>query len=491
MNTLPGILPPTAWLHFLKRLFLFVLLLLVVPVIGLLASIPISMFERPGDLPAVESFRSLVIDEVHLVDVRSGRIVENQQVHIRDGLIVSIAAAGEPVEEAARRIDAGGAYLTPGLFDMHVHVHDRKYLVMNLAYGVTSVRNMRGLPMHLRWKRELAEGRWLGSNLFTSSPVLDGEKHAHALQQVVTSPDKARELVNDYAEAGFDSIKAYGYLDPEIYEAIVDESRQLGIPVVKHGPNPVEGLDVESLRGLQSLEHVEDIFQGPLDFNFDPGDLSAYIAELKQLEPVVTPTLATFYHLVELSARKEAFIDELPMNTLNPLYKMMLGEYSVKRWLAADAGQIEWNQQVAAYLLEIVKALDEQGITLLVGSDAGTMYMPPGSSTHDEIELMIRAGLTTHTVLAGATIHAAETLGVADRYGSIEVGKVADLVLSTGNPLDDLQILREPRGVVKAGQWISEEQLEALRESGRRPSSFYSSLGRLLQDLLWRAMKRP
>ena len=465
------------------------LLLLVVGVLGLLASIPLSIFERPGDLPAVEPAQSVVLDGVHLVDARSGRVDENRQVRIRNGRIVGVGPAGDPVQKSVRRIDAGGAYLTPGLFDMHVHIHDRKYLVMNLAYGVTSVRSLRGLPMHLRWKRELEEGKWLGSTLYTSSPVLDGEEHAHALQQVVTSPEKARQLVQAYEEAGYDSIKAYGYLDADVYEAIVDEARQLGIPVAKHGPNPVEGLDVESLRGLESLEHVEDIFQGPLNFSFEPAVLSAYIAELKQLDPVVTPTLATFYHLVQLSARKEAFIDELPMDTLNPLYKKMLGEFSVNRWLAADAGQIEWNQQVAAYLLEIVKALDEQGIKLLVGSDAGTMYMPPGSSTHDEMALMIQAGLTTRTVLAAATINAAETLGVADRYGSIEVGKVADLVLTDGNPLDDLETLRRPLGVVKAGQWVSEEQLEALRESGKHPSSFYISLGRLLEDLLRRALQ--
>ena len=124
-----------------------------------------------------------------------------------------------------------------------------------------------------------------------------------------------------------------------------------------------------------------------------------------------------------------------------------------------------------------------------MGSDAGTLYLPPGISTHDEMALMIRAGLTPRTILAAATINAVETLGVADRYGSIEVGKVADLVLTGSNPLDDLRTLRHPLGVVKAGQWVSEEQLESLRESGKHPSNFYISLGRLLEDLLRRALQ--
>ena len=453
----------------------------------LLLSIPISIFEIPGDLLKVDNSPSLALDNVNIVDVKTGEVLENRQILIADGLIASIQSAGTRSGPEFERIDLEGAYIVPGLCDMHVHIHDRKYLALNLAYGVTSVRNMRGLPMHLRWKTELEQGRWLGSNLYTSSPVLDGEKYAHALQQVVTSPVEARRLVKKYRDAGYDLIKAYGYLDKAVFEAIVDEARVWAIPVAKHGPNPVPGATLESNRGLQSLEHVEDIFQGPLNYEFDRELLVGWITDLKAIDPVVTPTLATFDHLTLLSEQKDTFIADLPLETLNPLYRTINREFEVSRWLAAGDEQIQWNKAETAHLLEIVRELDMQGIKLLVGSDAGTLYMPPGTSTHREMALMTQAGLAPVTVLQAATINAAETLGKGSEYGSVEVGKIADLVVVAENPLDDLTALRQPEAVIKAGQWISATDLATLRESGKNPSNFYISLGRLLEDLLVRA----
>lgn len=454
----------------------------------ILLSIPLSIVEMPDDLLTVDNSRPLVVDNVNVVDVETGQILEGRQIRISSGVIESIQTAGTSSGPELERIDLDGAYLVPGLFDMHVHVHDRKYLGLYLANGVTSVRNMRGLPMHLRWKAELKEGRWLGSNLYTSSPVLDGEKYAHALQQVVTSPTEARRLVRQYQDAGYDLIKAYGYLDAAVFEAIVDEANALGMPVAKHGPNPVSGATIGSNRDLQSLEHVEDIFQGPLNFEFDRDQLVLWIEELKAIDPVVTPTLATFDHLTLLSEQKEAFIDGLPLDTLNPLYSVINREFAVSRWLAASEEQIQWNIAEEAYLLEIVRELDNQDVKLLVGSDAGTLYMPPGLSTHREMALMVKAGLSPATVIQAATINAARALGVDSQYGSVEVGKVADLVVVVENPMQDLQTLAQPTAVIKAGQWISATDLAALRESGRNPSNFYISLGRLLEDLLGRAI---
>ncbi|MDG1890733.1 MAG: amidohydrolase family protein [Verrucomicrobiota bacterium] len=200
----------------------------------------------------------------------------------------------------------------------------------------------------------------------------------------------------------------------------------------------------------------------------------------KELDPVVTPTLGTFHHLTQLSLHKQAFVDHLPMQTLNPLYRRINKAFEVKRWIHATEEQSDWNQKEEAFLMHIVKVLDDEGVRLLVGSDAGTLYMPPGTSTHREMQLMVEAGLSEATVLKAATFNAAHTLGIQDQFGTIELGEMADLVLVRANPLE------HPLTVIKSGQWISRKDLQSLRQSGDKPPNLYVSVGRLLEDLLTR-----
>lgn len=458
----------------------------LVLMLAVLASVPMAQWYVPDDLLPVSDQRSLIIEHVNVVDVAAGRILSDQQVLIRDGIIESIAPATFYSDATLNSLDANGAYLLPGLVDMHVHLHDRKYLAMYLAHGVTTVRNMRGYPMHLRWRKELLDGDWLGSNLITASPVLDGEKYAHLLQQVVEGPDHARQLVRQYHRDGYDLIKAYGYLPADAFMAIKDEAKKLNMPVAKHGPNAVEGAPLQSNAELQSLEHVEDIFQGPLQHDCDTEKLRTWLQEFAALKPVVTPTLATFNHLTRLSDEKQAFIDQLPMETLSPFYRWLFGQYTVQRWLDADPKQAEWNRKEEYCLYHITRALHEQQITLLVGSDGGTMYMPPGSSTLTEIALLSQAGIPTDDVLRAATINAAMALGIDAQYGSIAVGKTADLLLVADNPLTTIATLETPLAVVKNGQWLDEKTLAALRESGKHPNGFFLGMGLFLDDQIAR-----
>ena len=253
-----------AIVRYLRRLLIFIGIALVSGLLIFGLSVPVSLYERPDDLLDVDNRIPIALDNASIVDVINGRILGNQQILIRDGKIEAIRQAGNrtALKPEFSLIDLEGAFVSPGLFDMHVHIHDRKYLGLYLAYGVTTVRNLRGLPMHLRWKQELASGEWLGSNLITSSPVLDGEKYSHLLQEVVTLPEAARELVRKYKADGYDLIKAYGYLDADVYEAIVDEASGLDFPVAKHGTAPVEGLDYSSIGNLQSLEHRPSVNNG-------------------------------------------------------------------------------------------------------------------------------------------------------------------------------------------------------------------------------------
>jgi imidazolonepropionase-like amidohydrolase len=474
----------------LKYLVLTLLLLILI----VTASIPIARWIKPNDLMPVKTADTLVIDNVHVIHVEQGLktqelISYNQQLVIQNGKFVAINPAGTVAPITNKWVDAKGAFAVPGLFDMHVHIYERKYLALNLAYGVTSVRAMNGQPENLRWKRELQQKEWLGSNLYLSSPIIDGE-HTNALSVSVTTPEQARQQVRLAKQDGYDLVKAYGYLSAPVYQALVQEARKQGIPVAKHGPHPVKGSNWALLKQHQSLEHVEDIFQGPLNYQFDYQRLELVSQKIKQLGVPVVPTLETFDHLTQLSQFKQSFVETIDLEMINPLYFDIMSHYTVSRWLAADQKRTNYLIKENQFLKDIVKSLHQHQVTLLVGSDAGTNYTISGVSTHNEMRLLNEAGLSNLDILRAATINAAQTLEIESRSGSIKVGKTADLVIVKENPLADIGHLKSPYAVVKSGQWLTELQLEQLKQSAKNTQSYYWSVIKLLESQISRQFGR-
>jgi imidazolonepropionase-like amidohydrolase len=447
----------------------------------------------PTGLPTVDNATALAIDNVSVVDVRTLSIQSDRQLRVREGRIEAILPAGTPIPETYQRVEGNHHYVVPGLVDMHTHIYDRKDLVITLAYGVTTVRNLRGMPMHLRWRQELADQQWLGARMLTSSPVFDRPELAHALQQAVHSPEHARDLVRHFKTAGYDSLKLYNDLEPAVFDAILDEASKHAIPVVKHGPyaavaTTLPELALEQLTGVQSVEHVEDIFQTVLNFDYDADKLDAYLQQLANTDVYLTPTLATFDHLTQLSVHKEAFVNQLPLDQLNPFFRALNEHFVIERWLTASQKLADWNLRERDLLLKITKRAAELQVKLLVGSDQGTMYMPAGSSTHQEMALMQEAGIDAGQVLQAATINAATALQLSDEFGTVEVGKQADLVLVENNPLLDIAHLRQPTAVVKSGQWLSDDQLLDMIQHSPPPQHWFPSFGRFLEDQLSRAL---
>lgn len=470
----------------IKTLF-YILSILLLTLVAVITISFISLdYRKPEGLLPVNNNGTLVINNVNIVLVKKKRLLNNRQLVIHNGRITAINKNNSPVKSNIRVVDGNNAYVTPGLFDMHVHLHDRKYLTLNLAYGVTSVRNLNGKKMHLRWREELNNEEWLGSNLYISSPILAG-KGTHVLNQEILSPQEARAEVHKAKASGYDLIKVYGYLEPSLFEAIIDEARKIDMAVAKHGPHPPKGSDWSYLKGLQSIEHVEDIFQGPLNYQFDKGMAQNITLKIKKLNVSVVPTLATFNHLTQLSNSKNTYIDSLALDYINPLYFDIESKFTVARWLKDNKQQSAYHLKKQKFLFEIVKILHQHKVKLLVGSDAGTMYSLPGVSTHNEMQLLKKSGLSNYEVLKAATINAAETLAIEHDYGSVAVGKIADLVLVTQNPLDDISVLKSPYAVVKKGQWLDKVQLEKLRIEAKNTESYYWSVISLLEDLFVRA----
>lgn len=472
-------------LKLLKKLLKSLALLLLVVLLVMLAAVPLARMESPDDLPVVDNGQALAIDNLNLVTMRGGEMLREKQLLIRNGLIEDIRPAGSPVSDEYRVIDAEGAWAMPGLFDMHVHAMDRKYLVISLAQGVTSVRNMGGYPMHLRWKRELANREWLGSNLFSASPTMNGKRNANPLgHKVFTDPDKARAKVREYQAEGWDFLKLYARLETPVYEAIIDEAAKLDFPAAGHVPYPVVEHDYTLARHMVTLEHTEDIFQGPLDYQYDDAAVQAVAAQLADLGATVTPTLMIFDHLTRIARQKHRYVNGLGLDYLNPLMKFYEDRDSGARWLGASEKLTENLEKRNRYFGYITRVLHENGVNLVLGSDSGVIYAVPGWSTHEEIALLQTAGIPNQVILEMGTIRAARVLGVDDRLGTIETGKAADLLLAPRNPLNDATNLRIPLAVVKDGQWLGTEELRALRASARNPSSFYRTMGRILEFVI-------
>lgn len=419
---------------------------------------------------------SLYIDNLHIVDINTGQILKDRQLQIRNDKIAAIRPAHTPITDKNYiQQDGHGRYVTPGLIDMHVHAYDPAAFTIALSHGVTHLRLMSGRKEHLQWRKELEEGSRIGSTITVSSPIISGFKNAH-MHYSAQTPDEATKAVVKAKQQGYDLIKAYGNLTAPVLKALLRKANEYKIPVAKHGPHPVLDTEWNELAELQSLEHVEDIFQGPLNYQQDQQKLDETIVRLKALNTPITPTLNIFWQLTGISAQKQKYIDALPKDYISPIIALETTHNQVKRWLNSPVEMVEHNQKTLSFLQEITRQLYQAELVLLIGSDSGMLLSPHGLATHKEMELMQQAGLPTIAVLRAATINAAKALGKESQLGKIAVGYNADLVLSEQNPLENLNTLQQPDAVIKHGRLFSKAELEQLRRKAIDERSFWQEM---------------
>ncbi len=457
-------------------------ILISVPVVLAICGLSAHYFDPlpQAALPAAEDF---ALDHVNLVPISEAGILADRQLLIRQGRIAAINEADTPVPPGLAVIDAAGAYVTPGFFDMHVHLDDPGQLQQALSYGVTSLRNMDGLPMHLRWKQQLQQGGWPGSRLYVASPAMKSGMFGSVLDAVVASPAHATALVDLYAQRGYDLVKVYSGLSVAEFNAIDAAAKQHGIAVAGHIPHAVVKNDYSRAAAMASLEHVEEIFQGPLNYHYDEAVLSDALATLVSARARLCPTLVVFEQLVLLAEGKQAYVASLDTSSKTPFGLMLSMNTDVNHWMNAE---VELTRNVRAefsQLQTILQQVEAAGVPLVTGTDAGILLLPIGPSLSREFALMSDSGISAQSILRAATLNAAESLRVAQDYGSIEIGKVADLVLLSGNPLVDISVTAEPQAVVKDGVFLGHNVLQRLRTDARQVAGWWISTGRYLEAL--------
>lgn len=202
--------------------------------------------------------RSFAFVAVNVVPMDHERILENQTVITQGERIVAIGPSDIlQVPPQAESIDGRGKYLIPGFADMHVHLQEEEELVLCIANGVTTIRQMWGEdPWHLDWRKKIAEGELLGPRIYTAGPVIDGSPPKSSRYVIVDNPEEAESVVARHKELGFDFIKILSHLSPQAYEAILSAAKAHDIPVIGHVPYQVD-LERALTSGLYSIEHLE------------------------------------------------------------------------------------------------------------------------------------------------------------------------------------------------------------------------------------------
>ncbi|MFQ5733855.1 MAG: amidohydrolase family protein [Planctomycetaceae bacterium] len=418
------------------------------------------------------------IIDVNVVPMDRDGILEHRTVIVRGVRIAKIEPAEHiEVPAEATRIDGRRKYLMPGLADMHVHPADTDELILFVANGVTTIRNMWGFPeKHLVWREQVEKGEIVGPTLYTSGPFLDGDPPMVPGGDVVDTPDAATQAVAKHKDAGYDFIKVLSNLRSDVYDAIVAASTAHRIRVVGHVPFSVD-LDHALFSGISSIEHltgygfalqredspvVDRSKKGALHRawkHFDESKLREVVEKTRQAGVWNCPTL-------------EAWRAYLPEN-MELLKERELLKYvspSMWEWWQADLNRPEYEEVVALVRLsmdarrKVVNALNSGGARILLGTDAGSSGVLPGFSAHRELQMLVEAGLTPFEAIRAATVNAAEFLESGDEFGTVAVGQRADLLLIDGDPLSSVANTTRIAGVMLRGKWLPKAELSKLLE---------------------------
>ena len=411
------------------------------------------------------------------------RLLEHQTVLVQEGRIAECGAAADvliPID--ATRIDGRGRYLMPGLVDMHVHYNtspptmDPSFGVLFLANGVTTVRNMAGSAEYLA-ARDLIEGReGFGPTIYTAGPIMDGRPPVWPGSIVIETKEEAERSVAEQKERGYDFLKVYSNLTLEAYDAIIVAAKRHGLPVVGHVPDRV-GLQHVLESGQASVEHLTDYL--PALVSGEAAGTTSFQQTLYALEygdeskiPILAGWTAESgaWNCVTLvvhrrAARGRMSFDEErqrpELRYLSPAY-----EAEWKRGLMpGDPARIRPARRRAEELRgKIIRALRTAGARLLLGSDTPNPFVIPGFSIHEELVLLVEAGLSPFDALRAGTRDAAEFLGALDEFGTVAPGLRADLILSEANPLDDVRNVSRRVGVMVRGQWLTDAELLSMLE---------------------------
>lgn len=409
----------------------------------------------PGEVQVV------AFEGVNVVPMDEERILSDQTVVVRGDRIAEIGPVDEvTVPEEALRIEGNGAYLMPGLAEMHGHIpppsdpeaYVESVLFLYVANGITTVRGMQGHEGQLDLRDQAARGEIVSPTLYLAGPGFSGGS--------IDSPEQAAERVRTQEQEGWDLLKVLPGLTREEYDAMAEAANEAGIRFAGHVPSDV-GLMHAIEMGQETFDHLD----GYIEYlNGDEGPVDE-----AQLEEVVQLTREADAWVIPTMALWETLNGTIPLETLLDYEELRyMPPDLVADWTESYENRISnpnfdltARRQLIDNRMRLLQALHEGGVKILMGTDAPQQFSVPGFSLHRELERMVDAGMTPYEIWRTGTYNVGQYFAEQDDFGTVAPGQRADLILLDANPLEDVAHLQQRLGVMVRGRWLSEQDIQS------------------------------
>ncbi len=444
-------------------------------------SITLVLISAVSGLSATVAFRN-----VNVIPMDTERVLERQTVIVRDGIIVAIGPKTK-IPKGATIIDGTGKFLIPGLVDMHTHLLSdgedypksiaEDELKVMIANGVTTIRLMIGTPEQLILKARSAKGEIIAPTIYSASPHLTGRKQGNDF--VVNTPDEARDAVRKSKAAGYDFIKITTFIKAEVFEAAVDEAAKLGIKVVGHADSRFVGLD-RALKARMQIEHLDGYLEALLAddapmkgsvsdlYIYNPKNWESldYVDESKiakiarktvEANPFVDPTQHFMKNTFGLPRSEESIRSQPDFR----FYPKKTQDFFIGYMKRTPLNQVPLEKRAkwVAIKDKLIKAIYDAGGKILAGSDTPEFLWLYGFSMHRELKALNEAGLSNFAALESATKNPAMFFGTFPTTGTIEKGKIADMILLDANPLEKITNTEKRSGVMIRGKYYTQSEM--------------------------------
>ena len=441
----------------------------------------------------------VAFQDINLVPMTGEKIVANQTVLVKGDRIYQIGKSDEiQVSPKAKVVEGKGAYLMPGLADMHVHLTGEwplHQLDLYLANGVTTVRDLDGRDFMLQWQNEINAGKRSGPTIYASGPIIWGYEH------------NALELVAKQ-KSGYDSVKFYSYFSKKDFRQALKLARAQSLYTIGHIPFAA-GLDEAIAGGMDEIAHVEELAWELVEFDrnkvLPAKEWFLYLKQVfyQQAQPffhlgvqeIEKQYLARISNIVQklkgtsMRVNTTMYLDEVIIQKLSEPEKFLkrpTSAYLPRKYIHSFLQGKEKHQllfkggeELAPFKYAMDKMLliqlHQAGIPLTLGTDAGTgaMGIVPGFSAQEELRVLTENGFSPYEAIRTATVNASRAVaGMTgkDDFGTIEVGKRADFIMLENNPLDDVSNLKNSLGVMAAGRWFDKSDIQNMIDPGLLPT---------------------